>query len=85
MIGGLLALVLGIVAVELAPGWDDPAPAGPTVRGAADCPEGMTVGPGGRFVMGSAPGDEVPKNEIPQHEVEVAPFCLDTTEVTVAA
>ena len=42
----------------------------------------MTSIPAGTFTMGGATG---PANERPAHAVSVAAFCLDTTEVTVAA
>jgi formylglycine-generating enzyme required for sulfatase activity len=57
-----------------------PLPTRPTV------PEqdGMLLLPGGRFTMGSA-DRATPPNEHPSHEVTVAPFWIDRTEVTVAA
>jgi formylglycine-generating enzyme required for sulfatase activity len=57
-----------------------PAPTPPPVASA--CPSGMTRIAGGRFQMGSDDGDP---DEKPIHPVDVASFCLDTTEVTVAA
>ncbi len=42
-------------------------------------PEGMTLIPGGRFIMGSNDGYA---EEAPAHEVTVPPFHLDTTPVT---
>lgn len=53
-----------------------PAPM-PTVEIVA--PEGMVLVPGGRFKMGREEGDEYEK---PMHEVEIAPFFMDRTEVT---
>jgi formylglycine-generating enzyme required for sulfatase activity len=47
-----------------------------------ECPEGMVWIPGGTFRMGSEDGDD---DEKPVHPVTVAGFCLDRTEVTVAA
>jgi eukaryotic-like serine/threonine-protein kinase len=46
------------------------------------CPEGMVPIPAGVFRMGSSDGDA---DERPVHEVSIASFCIDTTEVTVAA
>jgi len=48
---------------------------------AAACPTGMALVPGGTYRMGSEAGDS---DEQPVHEVEVARFCLDLTEVTVS-
>src|SRR4051812_32090546 len=48
------------------------------------CPDGMVHVPSGGFAMGSPDGvgdDE----EHPRHEVTVAAFCIDRTEVTVTA
>jgi formylglycine-generating enzyme required for sulfatase activity len=49
-----------------------------------ECPSGMVRVPGGVFSMGSPAGvgDE---DEHPQHEVTLAGYCMDKTEVTVAA
>ena len=52
------------------------APPPPQVAGA------MVALPGGAFAMGAKDGDE---DERPVHDVTVAPFSIDTTEVTVAA
>lgn len=62
-----------------------PAPPGPPAPPSpppATCPAGMSAIPAGTFTMGSISG---PANERPAHSVNVAAFCLDTTEVTVAA
>ncbi|MBW2523984.1 MAG: SUMF1/EgtB/PvdO family nonheme iron enzyme [Deltaproteobacteria bacterium] len=45
------------------------------------CPAGMELVPAGSFQMGYEEGWQ---NERPVHEVQVAEFCLDRTEVTVA-
>lgn len=50
------------------------------VRG--DCPAGMAAIPGGVFLMGSSTGSD---SEKPAHRVEIDPFCMDITEVTVDA
>jgi eukaryotic-like serine/threonine-protein kinase len=49
---------------------------------AAACPTGMTRIPGGMYFMGSEERDAV-ENERPLHQVTLAPFCIDTFEVTV--
>jgi formylglycine-generating enzyme required for sulfatase activity len=58
------------------------AGAEPSAR-ASDCPEGMILIPAGTFAMGADEtyGDE---DEHPAHEVELAAYCIDRTEVTVA-
>ena len=48
------------------------------------CPEGMVPVPAGTFHMGSPEG-EGGENEHPQHEVTLSAYCIDRTEVTVAA
>ena len=52
--------------------------AAPTAPVAREVPAGMVLVPGGRFWMGSQNADR----DAPLHEVEVAPFWLDATEVT---
>src|SRR5262249_50656346 len=49
----------------------------------ATCPEGMTKIPGGKFFMGSDDKKDEP-HERPAHQVILSPYCIDTTEVTVA-
>jgi formylglycine-generating enzyme required for sulfatase activity len=46
------------------------------------CPAGMSAIPAGTFAMGTNDGADL---ERPAHDVTVAAFCMDTTEVTVAA
>ena len=58
---------------------DAAAPPPPT----AAAPDDMLLVPGGKFVMGQDNGGEM--DERPAHEVKVAPFFLDKTEVTQAA
>ncbi len=48
------------------------------------CPEGMTKIPGGKFFMGSDDKKDE-KEERPAHQVTLEAYCMDTTEVTVAA
>jgi formylglycine-generating enzyme required for sulfatase activity len=70
---------------EAAPVAQVPAPAPPsalTGSGKPSPPEGMVYVPGGSFDMG--PPREVTLGKAPQR-VQVAPFFIDRTEVTVAA
>jgi sulfatase modifying factor 1 len=61
-----------------------PAPHAPPARAALPERDGMLLLPGGRFTMGSA-DRATPPNEHPSHEVNVAAFWMDRTEVTVGA
>ena len=61
-----------------------PAPPDVTGGGGGSCPAGMVFIPGGEFMMGSPEGVGQ-ADERPQHRVRVASFCLDRTEVSVAA
>ncbi len=54
----------------------------PLADAAGACPPGMTRIPGGQYFMGSEERDAV-ENEKPVHQVTLAPFCIDTFEVTV--
>lgn len=56
----------------------------PVVEAVPACPEGMTRIPGGKFFMGSDDRAD-DESEHPAHQVTLAPYCMDTTEVTVAA
>ncbi|MBA3548600.1 MAG: SUMF1/EgtB/PvdO family nonheme iron enzyme, partial [Nannocystis sp.] len=68
------------LAAAASPAAQVPAPAPP-----ARCPEGMVLVAGGKFFMGS---DNVDNKALasarPAHQVEVADFCMDLREVTVA-
>ncbi len=59
-----------------------PRPAPPPPPPRTTCPTDMTSIPAGTFTMGSITG---PADERPARSVDVSAFCLDTTEVTVAA
>ena len=62
-----------------------PTPPPPTPPpAAASCPQGYARVPGGTFWMGS-PDGEGGAEEHPQHQVTVAAFCMQKTEVTVTA
>jgi len=56
---------------------------GPAAR-RATCPAGMVSIPGGEFWMGS-PDGVGDADEHPRHRVQLSPYCIDRTEVTVAA
>jgi formylglycine-generating enzyme required for sulfatase activity len=90
--GGVGAALAGWIAlgapVKSVPAPLPPAPVAPPVRAPSGitpqspaCPSGMALIPGGTFRMGS---DER-EDERPVHAVAVASFCMDLTEVTVAA
>lgn len=49
------------------------------------CPAGMIPIPGGTFTMGSSPDDRDAYSDEAEHEVMLSPYCIDRTEVTVAA
>jgi formylglycine-generating enzyme required for sulfatase activity len=46
------------------------------------CPEGMAPIPGGEFWVGSEPSEHFSSDESPRFLTQLAPFCLDLTEVT---
>lgn len=87
--GSLLVLVLWTVVRETPPpsGTEAEGGAAPT-RGSAlapqSCPADMTRAPAGTFNMGS-PDGEGDADEHPQHAVTLSSYCIDATEVTVAA
>jgi formylglycine-generating enzyme required for sulfatase activity/serine/threonine protein kinase len=93
---GLAAAVVGLAGVGAAV-WPkkeaphDVADAGATASASAvvvppppvpPCPEGAVFVKGDTFTMGSADADA---DEKPPHPVKLSAFCLDKTEVTVAA
>ncbi|MEB2313011.1 MAG: SUMF1/EgtB/PvdO family nonheme iron enzyme [Polyangiaceae bacterium] len=71
-------------ALSAAPATSSAAPTGARAAAPATCPAGMRSIPGGAFRVGSAAGVGA-SEESPRFETEVASFCLDETEVTVAA
>lgn len=78
------ALVASMPALSAAPPPASAAPtpsAAPTAVVMSLCPDGMVELPGGPFTMGSSDYAD----EKPVHSVNVAPFCLDRSEVTAAA
>jgi formylglycine-generating enzyme required for sulfatase activity len=83
-----LALVLAAcgqrepVVVARAPRETPAASAAPLADAGPTSHEGMVRLPAGRFVMGSSTGDS---EERPPHDVSVASFWMDSTEVTVAS
>ena len=64
-------------AMDASPMDTGPADVGPTLR----CPAGMVLAPAGEFLMGS----NALSFERPIHRVRLSAFCIDVTEVTVAA
>ena len=66
-------------AVVAAPPSGSAAPVAPA------CPEGMALVPGGSFWVGSDPKEHFSEDESPRFRTELAPFCMDETEVTVTA
>lgn len=60
------------------------APAG-VAPAAERCPSGMAWLPGGDFWVGSEPSERRSADESPRFLTKLAPYCLDVTEVTVAA
>jgi formylglycine-generating enzyme required for sulfatase activity len=65
---------------ELAP---QRSPGSPSLA-PGSCPEGMVSVPAGTFQMGS-PDGAGNTDERPRHQVTLSAYCIDTTEVTVAA
>ncbi|MEM9456060.1 MAG: bifunctional serine/threonine-protein kinase/formylglycine-generating enzyme family protein [Myxococcota bacterium] len=61
-----------------------PAEVAPAAPPRGPCPEGMVLVDGGSFFMGADSPDPVLAAAGPAHRTEVAPFCLDLHEVTVA-
>ena len=64
---------------------DPPVAPAATPPPAAPCPDGMVLISGGKFFMGSDNVDSPAlRSARPAHRAEVADFCMDTHEVTVA-
>jgi eukaryotic-like serine/threonine-protein kinase len=83
--GGVWVAVLGCTLLTACSGTQGPQ-AGSKASQPADvagsCPSGMVMIPAGTYEMGSDSGKA---DEKPPHQVTVAAFCIDRTEVTVAA
>ena len=66
-----------------------PAPAASAPTSAPDapltCPPKMRLVPGGRFWVGLDPKEDFSSDESPRFLTDLAPFCLDETEVTAGA
>ncbi|MBL8623086.1 MAG: SUMF1/EgtB/PvdO family nonheme iron enzyme [Myxococcales bacterium] len=75
-----VALVLVAACADKAEHVPPPSPPPPVDA----CAHGSVLVAGGTFQMGSPDGVGA-EDEYPQHDVAVASFCLDRTEVTVAA
>lgn len=98
--GGIAVAALGLMLTQdpgsdapsprKAEAWSPPvlAPAPSPIAAPAPaprCPEGMALVPGGKFFMGSDNVDDrALASARPAHQVQVADFCLDIHEVTVA-
>jgi eukaryotic-like serine/threonine-protein kinase len=93
IIGGLtVAFGIGIAALTLGRGHDDPSKLATTTASASSsavaapakikCPEGSLLIPGGSMFMGARDLNDDAK---PPHEVTLSAFCLDRTEVTTRA
>ena len=75
-------------AVPSASRLDTPTPVPPPAEPAATpatCPAGMSLLPGGSFWVGSELSEHFSEDESPRFRTTLPPFCLDQTEVTVAA
>lgn len=92
--GAIVAVALGLAGWFglRAPKAAPPSPANASAAPSAampsmpGCPEGMLMIPGGEFYQGSnKPPDSYAEDEKPAHHVTLRPFCIDKTEVTVAA
>ena len=59
------------------------ASAAPVVAPPPTCSKGMVMIKGGKFFMGSDDRKDE-ESERPAHQVTLSPYCIDTTEVTVA-
>lgn len=90
-----LAVLCALGAVSIVHAQTSPTPAITTAAAPTATPPATTVEPaptppacvtlqGGTFTMGARDGDGEPE-ERPQHNAFVAPFCIERTEVTVAA
>ena len=92
--GGMLVLgAVAVIVARLAGGASKSPPptpmtavpiassSAPAATTSPPCPAGMVAIPGGEYFMGS---DEF-AGEKPAHHVKLSPFCIDATEVTVAA
>lgn len=75
-----------VPAPEAAPADESAAQgAARAARAAESCPSGMAWLPGGDFWVGSEPSERRSADESPRFLTRLAPYCLDFTEVTVAA
>jgi formylglycine-generating enzyme required for sulfatase activity len=91
--GGVVAALpalaaLAVLGVVVRRGRDHAAPrrttAAVAMPGRPGCPADMVAVPAGTFQMGSPPGSG-DADERPRHQVTLSAYCLDRTEVTVAA
>jgi formylglycine-generating enzyme required for sulfatase activity len=61
------------------------ATASPLAQPSLRCAPGQQLIPGGKVWLGSDPKEHFSDDESPRFRTELAPYCLDETEVTVAA
>lgn len=78
----LLAVLTAAASLVAHAGGASPSPPGAADTAPSPCPEAMLLVPGGTFAMGSETSFP---DEAPIHPVTVPTYCLDRTEVTVAA
>lgn len=80
------AAVASVVGNEMVPPADTaPAIAAAPVADEGPCGDDMILIQGGKMFMGTDSESPILARARPQHQVEVTDFCIDRTEVTVAA
>ena len=82
--GPALALALVVAALAYSRFGDGPPPGPAAAAAPGSCPGEMVPVPAGTFQMGNPEGMGDP-DEHPQHAVTLSAYCIDKTEVTVAA
>jgi formylglycine-generating enzyme required for sulfatase activity len=74
------------VRASAVPSPATPPPASASAPAAAPtCPAGQRLIPGGKVWIGSEPKEHFSDDESPRFQTELAPYCLDETEVTTSA
>jgi len=86
----LVRRTFGASSVTTTAGAQTPKAAPPSAASAAtgpkpQCPAGMAELPGGKFWVGANESEGFSSDESPRYLTDLAPFCLDETEVTVGA
>ena len=72
-------------AVAAAPSNAARSGAGSLPAAAPSCQAGQRLIPGGKVWIGSDPKEHFSDDESPRFQTELAPYCMDETEVTVSA